>query len=136
MIDFKDGRYVAAIWFVPLENMVDREGIRYAHGDWHAVLYKDDGEERFRAAMRFRYYVDDKVHDSGDKKSWYQVSFPGTEAEALSAFGKVVNGLAGMGRGANIHKLIIRSSDPKFIFERLMAEGWAHLRLLKDGEEG
>lgn len=48
------------IWFVQLTD----------ESDW--LLHLGEKEDVFEITYRFRYYVDDKIHDSNDKKNWYR----------------------------------------------------------------
>ena len=62
MIELKETTQVRAFWFVA-------GGSR----DWMAVLLRQEGG-CWEALYRFRYYKDDKMHDSEDDKSWYRIS--------------------------------------------------------------
>ena len=48
---------IVGIWFVDLDN----------ESDWLGAMERTD--EGYQVTYRFRYYVDDKAHDSDDKKS-------------------------------------------------------------------
>ncbi len=140
MFVLKEGRYVAALWIVPLRNARDTHGHFYEHADWLATLYRDEGERDFHCHYRFRYYVDDRAHDSDDKKSAYGVKFTGkTEAEAMAIMGLLAENIAaGPGRRgprAEIHKLLIGSSDMKLIIERLQTEEFFHMKVLRREKE-
>ncbi len=134
MFVLKEGRYVAALWMVPLENARDTDGRLYEQADWLATLYRDEGERDFKCHYRFRYYVDDKAHDSDDKKSAYGVTFTGkSEPEAMAIMGKLAENIATSGSGprAKIHKLLINSSDPMLIAKRMQSEDFFHMKVLK-----
>lgn len=42
-------------------------------GNWMAFLYKEPAG--YVMEYRFRWYRDDKVHDSKDKRNWYRMAF-------------------------------------------------------------
>ncbi len=59
ILEIKDGRYVSQMWFLAGDNR-----------DFLACLFREDSGN-FRLNYRFRYYIDDKIHDSGDRKSFW-----------------------------------------------------------------
>ncbi len=59
MIEVNDR--TVGFWYVTLPHQ---------HGDWMAALQLLDGD-RFKLTYRFRYYEDEKVFDSNDRKNWY-----------------------------------------------------------------
>lgn len=130
MFEFREGRYVVALWMVPLTNARDLNGVFYEQADWLATLYRDENESVFKCHYRFRYYVDEKAHDSEDKKSAYNVTFVGkTESEVLVIMGQFAENIAKP--RAEIHKLMINSSDPMLISKRLQSEKFFHVKILK-----
>lgn len=61
MIELSKRTWVRGIWLYPIP-----------HGDFMGCMLKEaDGVWRIR--FRFRYYRDNKAHDSADEKSWYCV---------------------------------------------------------------
>jgi len=130
-----NGKFIVAVWMVPLERPKDLKGRVYRSGDWLATLYKEDGQSDYGCHMRFRYYVDAKVDNSEDVFSEFEGRFPNkTEAEALGTMNQMAEEIAKVGeRGGGrpeIHKLIIRSSDMDTIFTHLAREDFFHIRLL------
>jgi len=61
MIDFSPGNYFYVIFFVG----------DYATQDLMGAVWKDT-KGRIILKYRFRYYKDDKLWDSEDKKNWYE----------------------------------------------------------------
>jgi hypothetical protein len=126
-IEFKEGRYFAAMWFVSGE---DR--------DLHGALYKDDdGSWLFR--YRFRYY-DKKSKDpfdGEDRKSWYDARFPADkeESETMSAIAMMMDMTAKEFGGVDVHKLILRTDSPYKIMEAMSREEWCHVKELAPGEK-
>ena len=78
-IEFKEGRYFSQIWNVGGRGK-----------DWLGAVWKDpDGP--WTLTYRFRYYLDDKAHDSADERSWYEMQVPASEPEerVLRAMNKI-----------------------------------------------
>lgn len=107
----RDGRYHIAIWVVDWNNL----------GNVMIVVFRDSPTEEWTCLMRIRTYVDDKIFDSDDKKSWFRSRFPADmEESALETLMDThVNKVAeAMGKEYGIpydslHKLDIHSDDPK-----------------------
>ena len=120
-VEIIEGRYFAAMWMIPFR---DRSG------DVNAAIWRDDGEKDFVGQFRLRVYVDDKAHDSEDRKTAWRTKFPGkTEAEATKIMGQMLDSVVDkIAPGSEVHKLVLRSSDPAFILERLKAEDWVHVQ--------
>jgi hypothetical protein len=127
LFDIRAGRYFAAMWFIPLELPQDREGHVYGAGDFMAALYRDEEGGDFTLAFRFRYYMDDKTFDSEDKKVEYKANLGANETEAMATVALMTDGIAGMRRNTKVHKLILRSSDPLFVVDRMAREDFIHV---------
>lgn len=65
MIDVDEDSYYLGAWFLSGKER-----------DWLCVIYRVAGAAEFTIQHRFRYYVDDKAHDSDDIKNWYDGSLP------------------------------------------------------------
>ena len=136
-----DGKFIIAVWMVPLDQPRDMNGRTYRRGDWLATLYKVKDAANYGLHYRFRYYADDKVHDSEDYRSEAEGIFTGkTEAEVMTIVSEMAESLAkmnekGNGRRSEIHKLIIRSSDPHTIIEHLSREKFFFMRPLTEDEK-
>lgn len=128
MFALEKGMYVSAVWMIPLENARDQGGRTYEQADWFAALLRREGERDFTFEYRFRYYVDDKVYGSSDPQSAYAVTMKGkTEAEAIAIAQMCAETISKTSQvGCPIHKLVLRSSDPDFILERMRAEPMLH----------
>jgi len=50
---------ILGIWFLSLDNS-------------DLLFSLNDEEDKYKVQYRFRYYEDDKTHDSDDRKSWYE----------------------------------------------------------------
>jgi len=62
---------IVGIWLVNLDN----------ESDWLGAVEKT--EEGHKLTYRFRYYVDDKTHDSEDRKNWYGGDITGQTDEHI-----------------------------------------------------
>jgi hypothetical protein len=117
---FEKGRYYSAIYFL--------EG---REQDWMACVFRDLPDGKWRFTYRFRYYVDEKIHGSDDKRSVYDCSCgDSTEQEVLSAVSKAANMLVetGYSPSGRIHKLRPCTDDPMKLGEMLAREDWAHVK--------
>lgn len=132
-----DGKFVIAMWMIPLECPKDMHGRTYPSGDWLATLYKEEGKADCGCHMRFRYHVDDKAHDSDDVKSEMVGTFIGkTEAEAMTTVSLIAETIAKTAKKRpEIHKLLIHSADPEVIVKRLSAEEFFHMKSLAADEK-
>lgn len=80
MIELRDGDYIVGVWIAPLPPQLGRPG------NLMATLWRRD--DIWHLVWRFRYFVDDKVFESADEKSWYRTHAPCatlTEAVATEA---------------------------------------------------
>ena len=106
-------------------------GFWYVDGDdknWLACLSKRDGS--WRLDYRFRYYRDDKAHDSDDKKSWYTGKMNGDQPveKILAAVGQAVAAIEKeYGNKADFLSLECQGDDPKVFFE-IGATSWGNPR--------
>lgn len=67
MIEFDEN--IVAIWYlVTIQN----------HQDWMAAISEVEPDNKYMLRYRFRYYKDDKVFDSDDKRNWYEGTCTGT----------------------------------------------------------
>jgi hypothetical protein len=137
-LDIKDGRFFYAMWFVPLDKPIDRDGVLYRHGDWHAAVYKDEGEDDICLYYRFRYYVDGKTGlESDDKKSVYIARSKEPASSVMAAVDKVAEAIAQMninsaGKRAEMHKILLHTSNAEEIMKRMAAEEFVHMTPLKE----
>jgi len=109
----RDGLYVAKVWFVAGSNF-----------DWLACARHDD-EGKWILTYRFRYYVDDKVHDSKDVKRFYVVEIP-SEVEAIEAGNKSACMIAS-GQDIDVEQVLVKSDNAEEIYRLVMSQPWCHL---------
>lgn len=126
IIEIKPGRYFSAIWYI--------EG---RDKNWMAALWRDEPDGAFTLSGRFRYYVDDKRHDSDDRKSVFgAVAQPHmTEAKMLSDIDSLADGLVRAGFGRAVEKLILRTNDPMKVMEALQREKWSAIKTIPAPEK-
>lgn len=127
----KEGRYVAAMFFLFAPDNTQ---------DWHGIVWRERPGDIWHFDYRFRYYMDDKAHDSEDEKSWYACTMAADATEAFVM--SVASGLAdtmtksktggynSLERspyyGADVHKVILRSSNVEDIMGILKREKFIH----------
>lgn len=129
-IEIKDGRYFSTFYFCEFES---------ARQDWHGALYRDrDASGKWTPWVffyRFRYYVDNKAHDSDDVKNWYSVTIDRSEAEALKVIQQMASMISKHYDGAPVHKVIVKSSKAEEVAKALQRESWTHIKQVKEVEE-
>jgi len=106
--------------------------------DFQAYLCRRAEGKKLHLEYRFRYYVDDKVFDSKDRKSWYAFEATGTEDEAIEKIDFMCENIVGEGfakvddafLGAVVDKVVVRGGIDKF--EELMkGKPYMHWRVEK-----
>jgi hypothetical protein len=76
---FKPGRYYCALWCAKLKSIAEYKG-----GDLLALLWREENQpHNWHFDYRFRWYWDDRVWGSKDKKSGYKMIFTASEQKAL-----------------------------------------------------
>lgn len=123
-IEIREGRYFVRWWFF--------SGDRF---DWLCALYRDMPDGEWTVQYRFRYYVDDKVNDSDDQKSWWSAVFPGATIDEAVVESKVQM-FTEQVRALRIHthgpccemqSVALRSSSVQKCFEILARQPWNHV---------
>jgi hypothetical protein len=117
-IDLGEIEYVEAIWFV--DGTVD--------GNWMAWLYRAKGDTRWTLKYRFRYYRDDKTHDSSDERSWYEGTCP---PESLSKMIESTDLIAAMNvvRFAGpLDKTVVQGTAERAI-EMIAGKSWCDVKV-------
>jgi hypothetical protein len=52
--------------------------------DWQAAVREIEPDNKYELVYRFRYYKDDKVFESEDRKSWYKGTITGTRSFVIA----------------------------------------------------
>lgn len=126
MIEIKEGRYFARMWFA------GREG-----WDMMGALFRDESDSVWRLHYRICTHADDKVHESDDVKNWWRASWPsGSEAENVIAGAQQAMELAAAGTKLQLQTLFLNTDNPKEVTARLAEQDWAHFRKAPEELEG
>lgn len=126
MIEIKEGRYFAHIWFV---------GGGKAGVDWMGALWRETDSTEWHLQYRFRYYSKESKDpfDQKDRKSWHHMKGPGPE-EQVQAAGEVVARLAHVQYGGIFESIPVRSADPETVGKVFQTASWAHGKEIKPGD--
>lgn len=101
----------------------------------HTIFFVACGDRDLLAAVcrpakewvtrwRFRYYSDDKVWDSEDRKSWYEARGSGNPAVMVEAFRQIAV-ITAATFGGVVHEAVVDGTGIEAI-EVLKAAPWAH----------
>lgn len=119
-MQIKEGRYISHVWFI---NSAERDK------DWMCWVWRDPGEP-WQVEYRFRYYKDDKPHDSADEKSAFGLQVPSETSEALVI--KNMDAIATMVKrqfNGQLWKVPIESDQPMVAFALLKKQPWFFMKL-------
>jgi hypothetical protein len=101
--------------------------------DWLAAVFKKKGE-KWKLTYRFRYYRDDKAHDSSDEKKWWSFTANSDDDNNEQALCKSTDVVAGMTQehfglpGGKVHKIILKTDRAADVIAAMGREKWAHFR--------
>lgn len=106
------GIYYSRIWFFSSEK---------ADFDVLVAVMRELPRGAWTLKYRFRYYEDDKAHDSADRKSHWTATLGGemSEAEVLGRVAPVLVRLAEM-TGLDRHTIVVESDEPALISHLMM----------------
>jgi hypothetical protein len=134
-IEFINGRYFAAIWFVGPGATPDGRTV-----DLHGALWRDEGGP-WTLQYRFRYYADDRIAGSDDEKAWYravldEASKVETERSVVDKITRAFGDMAKMigCRVADLDTVLTSSDDMQVVTGMLMKRPWTHV--VPNGPEG
>jgi hypothetical protein len=118
MIELNESSYVLGLWF-----------IQWDECNWMCCAYRDGDEADWKIRYRFRYFADDRVFDSDDRRSWYGVTvssrvLESEMAQKMEAFALLVS----IARNAPIERLIVHGSINK-LTELARDSPWFHSML-------
>src|SRR5882724_407349 len=118
---------IIGLWFASIEK---------GTGDLMAALSRrKDGALELN--YRFRYYRDEKVWDSKDKKSWYHAVLKGEDVEHVLKTMRTMFAMSQMRNGANplgYYELLRGTMTPKEFMEKLAKSHFAHVQRLSEKE--
>lgn len=120
MIEYVDGRYFVAQWFLPGPGR-----------DFLGALYRDEKTGKFVFRYRFRYYAagPGNPHDGRDEKSWYTATYAGeSEDEAERKCDILVAELRNMGwTREQPDKLVLKSASAEENVKKLLERPYNHV---------
>lgn len=96
-------------------------------GNFLAMIMRDADDRPWYLQYRFRYYVDDKIFESDDDRSWFRAELgdetPVAEREAQFADAAVMFAGAAPGGPALLKHVRVRATGGPAIVQRLQAAG-------------
>jgi len=114
MIEFKDGRFFVAQWFMAGDKV-----------DWLCVVYTDDpaGKASRDWTVHYRFCYRAKA-DAEDVKNWYRWAYQGSASEVEVIVDNLAETVAA---GEKILKTVLRSADAERNLEVLLKESHNHV---------
>lgn len=79
--------------------------------DWMAAVQEIEPDSKYKLTYRFRYYKDDKVFDSEDKKNWYEGEVTGTRSYVIASMRHVAETLREAGNTGNKLYEVLNDGD-------------------------
>ncbi len=106
--------------------------------DWMAAVWRDEGEEEWTLAYRFRYYSPDSKDpfDGKDEKKWVTAKGAVSEEKAKSSIDEAMDFLKSQGNLVASPFVPLYSDDPKFCMDQMMKQPWCHSRVMEDPKNG
>lgn len=98
MIEMDDK--IVAIWFLSTT----------PEQDWMAAVRVIEEDRKYELVYRFRYYKDDKVFDSDDKKNWYKGEITATRSYVIAAL-RLVGQTMASAHGNQLYELLNEDGD-------------------------
>ncbi len=113
---------VVGIWFL-------------GFGTVDLLFHMERAGEDFRLAYRFRYYVDDKTHNSEDVKNWYEALITeGTEEQAIEGVRQTIAMATSKREPEEAYELLMGDKTMDEFMEEFMALPFVHGKTM-DREE-
>jgi hypothetical protein len=125
MLQLNEKTRVHAFWFVP---HFDEQG--EADADWLGCIFAQEGDVKWRAIYRFRYYNDQVAHDSTDDKQWYTVESRDQSEVSLKELAVLMDSIAKMLAGdmPSIVKKVVIDGTGADAIEKLAELNFVHIR--------
>ena len=126
-VEMVPGSHVLGMWFV----------FDHQEKDWMCTVSQKERGEPWVMDYRFRYYVDDKVHGSEDKKNFYRMQFKVDTPKAvmIEAAKAMQHLLLTTGFGDDTFDLLIDSRDPEVIMAKQKTCPFLHMVEIKSAED-
>jgi hypothetical protein len=97
--------------------------------DWMAGVRELEPDAKYELTYRFRYYKDDKVFDSEDKKNWYRAMLTGrTRSYVIASTREVARTLAEV-NGQKMFELLNEDRDAERFHREFMKMPFAFMRM-------
>jgi hypothetical protein len=109
---------IVAIWYV--STVPDKQ-------DWMAALREVEPDQKYLLKYRFRYYKDDKVFDSDDKRNWYEGFCTGTKNYCVLSIRAVAAQLAKTANNARVYETL-NEGDYNDFMKRFEAQPFVFMR--------
>lgn len=119
-LEMKKGSYISRIWFFA------KKGFGF---DILMTLTRELPEGLWVFNYRFRYYEDDKAHDSADRRNFYKASFsePMTEEAAVEKMGLAIAHFSEM-LDCQPDVTIVQSDDPQVAVALMRGKPYFHMK--------
>lgn len=117
MIEFNEK--IIGIWYV--STIPDEQ-------DWMGAVSEIAPEEKYKLVYRFRYYKDDKIFESEDKRNWYRCECSGSRAYCIASLRNVAKGLADAAGGQQVYETI-NNGDYQDFLRRFQAQPFVFMRM-------
>lgn len=114
--------YIIAVWFVSFRQY-----------DWMCTVKRSENGG-YEGEHRFRYYVDDKVHDSDDEKTFHQFSMENkiSESEVIDRVRNVAKSVIVVAsEDALINDEVPIGGGSEKFFEELSKRDWASITVIR-----
>lgn len=122
MIDLSEK--TVAIWYILLDSGTD----------WIAGITELVENEEYLIQYRFRYYEDNKVFESKDRKNWYEGTTRGTKNYVLGCFKTVARDFKILSLYPESFFELINEGDFKDFMKKLQDAPFSHARMATSEE--
>jgi len=124
-MNLTENTYVHVIFFLECKDF-----------NWMATIFRE-GDGPWSGEYRFRYFGDDKAHDSADRKSWFKGQAPDASDESLRAIAaslRHVGGKLAEHLEVPFEELTVEGGAEKTI-EVLSQQPWANIKQIENPEK-
>lgn len=103
------------------ENTIGLWSVKLANDkDWLAAIRELIPDQKYELVYRFRYYRDDAVFESQDKKNWYRGTLTGTRNFVLQSFRQVFQALASASHSHHAYE-VLNDGDARAFREKIFS---------------
>jgi hypothetical protein len=112
-------KQLVGIWFLALTEK----------SDWLCSLTEVELEKVYEISYRFRYYEDDEVFESKDRKSSYRAEVHSTRSYAIACIRSIADGMKKAGASGEVDELLMHKGDIDRFMKELSDKPWAFMRI-------